>query len=73
MNELTTLYVEVVRYDPHLVGTLGDVERLGRRGLHRCLITTDVPAEVIAALDSDDNVISYEVCQGDEADQHRQA
>lgn len=73
VNPLVTIYVEAERYEEFIAGTDGNVEWLDDRcpGWCRLLVTTDVPSVLIERFDADDNVLSYEVCQGDEADEHR--
>lgn len=75
MSELTILYVECESFDEFIAGTDGNVEQLidGPSGCCRLLISTDVPDVVEARLDNDDNVVTYEVCLGSDAEMRRNA
>ena len=63
MTNLRTFYVIAEQYDETIAGTIGDTEWTDKPGKPACLITTDDAAALVARLDTDDNVSSYEEVQ----------
>lgn len=60
---MTDVYVELDRHDTSVAGLLGDVSWVDGTS---CIITTDDLDALMARLDADDNVLSYEeVKEGD--------